>query len=117
MTTSAPAIPFSVTEKAAQHILHLMKLEGKTVDRVGLRVAVKGGGCSGLEYKLAFEIEPKEDDQVLEQFGVRLFLDPKSLFFVKGTSLDFDGGLNGKGLVFQNPNATKTCGCGSSFAV
>lgn len=117
MAISTPIPVFSLTEKAAVQVRHLMQGEGLTPENTGLRVAVRGGGCSGLSYTLAFEPAPRSDDQVLEYHGIRLFLDPKSLFFVRGTALDFSDGLNGKGFVFNNPNATKTCGCGSSFAV
>lgn len=82
-----------------------------------LRVAVKAGGCSGFSYSLAFEIEPREGDQVLEKEGVRFLLDPKSGLLLAGAILDYSSGLNGKGFVFTNPNATGTCGCGSSFTV
>lgn len=83
----------------------------------GLRVAVAGGGCSGLSYKLEFQKEPNPEDKVFEQDGVKVFVDPKSFLYVKGLTLDYSGGLNGTGFVFRNPNATKSCGCGSSFAV
>src|SRR5436309_947232 len=117
MTTQAATVGVTITEKAAQHVRHLMELDKFTPEQVGLRVAVKGGGCSGLSYTMGFEAALKPGDQLIEQHGIRLFVDPKSLFFLKGTELDFTDGLNGKGFVFTNPNATKTCGCGSSFAV
>ena len=83
----------------------------------GLRVAVMGGGCSGLSYKLEFQKEPAADDKVFEQDGVKVFIDPKSFLYVRGLTLDYCGGLNGTGFVFKNPNASKSCGCGSSFSV
>lgn len=102
----------TVTEKAIAQVRKLMGPEGSK----GLRVGVKGGGCSGLSYFLDFEDEPRPDDNVLEFDGVRVFLDPKSALYLKGTKLDFSDGLNGKGFEFINPNAQRTCGCGSSFS-
>ena len=88
-------------------------------DRPGayLRVGVKGGGCSGLTYMLDLVDEPKEDDKVIEEHGLKLFVDRKSYVFLAGTILEYSGGLNGKGFVFNNPNAKTTCGCGTSFGV
>ena len=83
----------------------------------GLRIAVVGGGCSGLSYKLDFQKAPQTGDKAFEIDGVRIFVDPKSALYVKGLELDYSGGLNGTGFVFKNPNATKSCGCGTSFAV
>ncbi len=82
-----------------------------------VRVGVKGGGCSGLEYDLKFDNQVKEGDEVYEDKGVKIVVDLKSLLYLYGTELDYSGGLNGKGLVFKNPNASRTCGCGESFAV
>lgn len=81
-----------------------------------LRVAVTGGGCSGMSYKLDFVPEGTERDKVFEQDGVRVVVDPKSYLYITGLELDFEGGLNGKGFVFHNPNAKKSCGCGNSFS-
>ena len=103
-----------VTEKAAEQIksiLHKEKLEGH-----GLRVAVVGGGCSGMSYKLAFEKEPVQGDKIYEENGVRIFIDGKSYLVLNGTTLDFSDGLNGTGFSFTNPNAKSTCGCGTSFS-
>ena len=83
----------------------------------GLRISVVGGGCSGLSYKLDFQKEPAATDKVFEQDGVKIFIDPKSFLYVKGLTLDYSGGLNGTGFTFKNPNAAKSCGCGTSFAV
>lgn len=83
----------------------------------GLRVAVVGGGCSGLSYKLEFQKEPQANDKIFEQDGVKVFIDPKSFLYVKGLLLDYSGGLNGTGFTFRNPNASKSCGCGTSFSV
>ncbi len=83
-----------------------------------VRVQVAGGGCSGMSYKLGFENEaPKETDKVFERDGVKVVVDSKSFLFLSGTELDFSGGLNGTGFTFNNPNAKRTCGCGSSFSV
>ncbi len=105
-----------ITEKAAKEVKTIMA-ENNIPENYGLRVGVKGGGCSGLTYTLGFDGEPKEGDSTIEQNGVKLFVDGKSLFYLSGTELDFTDGLNGKGFVFNNPNATKTCGCGESFGV
>ncbi len=106
----------SLTEKAAAQVMRLRE-EGKIPASHGLRVGVKGGGCSGFTYVLGFDEEAKENDRVIEMHGVRIFVDPKSLFLLSGTVLDFSDGLNGKGFVFNNPQAARTCGCGNSFGV
>ena len=106
----------TITEKAAKQVRKIMD-ENKIEGEFGLRVGVKGGGCSGLTYQLGFDGVPKEGDTLIEQHGVKLFVDGKSLFYLAGTTLDFSDGLNGKGFVFNNPNASKTCGCGESFGV
>ena len=82
-----------------------------------IRVGVKGGGCSGLMYELDFDNEMKEGDQSFEDNGVTVVVDKKSYLYLIGTTLDFSGGLNGKGFVFVNPNADRTCGCGESFSI
>ena len=104
----------TLTEKAQSEVKKIMEAN-KIPETYGLRVGVKGGGCSGLSYSLGFDSEARDNDKVLEIDGVRIFVDPKSLFYLSGTQLDFTDGLNGRGFVFNNPNATKTCGCGSSF--
>lgn len=105
-----------ITEKAVQQIKNIMN-ESKIPEGYGLRVGVKGGGCSGLSYTLGFDEKEKAGDTIIEEGGVRLFIDGKSLFYISGMTLDFSDGLNGRGFIFDNPNATKTCGCGSSFGV
>lgn len=105
-----------ITAKASAQVLKI-KNENSIPDSHGLRVGVKGGGCSGLSYTLGFDSAPKEGDTVIDYDSFQLFVDGKSLFYLAGTELDFSDGLNGKGFVFNNPNATKTCGCGDSFNV
>jgi iron-sulfur cluster assembly protein len=105
----------TLTEKAAQQVQRLMAENNIPSDH-GLRLGVKGGGCSGLTYVLGFDAQPKESDTTFHAHGVTIYVDPKSLFFLSGTELDFQDGLNGKGFVFNNPNATKSCGCGHSFS-
>jgi iron-sulfur cluster assembly protein len=106
----------TITEKAKSKIDHLMQESQMDTDYF-LRVSVKGGGCSGLTYNLDFDNEEKKDDQFFEDKGVRIALDMKSFLYLAGTELDFTDGLNGKGFAFNNPNATRSCGCGESFSV
>ena len=106
----------TITEKAARQIEKIRK-ENDLDESYNLRVGVKGGGCSGLTYQLGFDKETKESDSIIEQHGVKLLVDGKSLFYLMGCELDFSDGLNGKGFTFNNPNAVKTCGCGESFGV
>jgi iron-sulfur cluster assembly protein len=103
-----------VTDKAAEAIRNIMKKEG--MEDHGLRVAVVGGGCSGMSYRLAFEKDPAEGDKIFEDKGVRLYVDSKSYLFVNGTILDYSDGLAGTGFTFNNPNAKSSCGCGQSFS-
>ncbi|MCA0447172.1 MAG: iron-sulfur cluster insertion protein ErpA [Bacteroidetes bacterium] len=106
----------SVSEKAASHVHSIME-EKQVPSDYHLRVSVVGGGCSGLSYSLAFDNEMKEGDEKITENGVSLVVDGKSLLYLAGTVLDFSDGLNGKGFVFNNPNASRTCGCGESFSV
>ncbi|MFM7339626.1 MAG: HesB/IscA family protein [Bacteroidota bacterium] len=105
-----------ITQKALNEVKKI-KTQNSIPDDYGLRVGVKGGGCSGMSYTLGFDASEKELDRVYETQGVRVFIDPKSLFYLMGVTLDYSDGLNGRGFTFNNPNATKTCGCGSSFGV
>lgn len=105
-----------VTDQARDKALQLMKSEGYGEDYF-IRVSVVGGGCSGLSYKLDFDNNLKPTDQVFEQNGVRIVTDLKSFLYLVNTTLDYTEGLNGKGFHFKNPNASRTCGCGESFAV
>ncbi len=105
-----------ITDKAKDRIKAL-KLESNLDETYFLRVSVQGGGCSGLSYKLDFDNTIKSGDQEFEDNEEKLVLDMKSFLYLAGTELDFSDGLNGKGFNFNNPNATRTCGCGESFAV
>lgn len=114
-TVSPPgAFTINVSKKALKQIAVVREEEGS--GGLGLRVSVVGGGCSGLSYKLGFEKDPSEKDKVFEFGDVRLWIDPKSALYINGLTLDFSDGLNGKGFVFINPNAKRSCGCGSSFS-
>lgn len=106
----------TVTAKAATEIAKIKK-DNNIPESHYLRLGIKGGGCSGMTYVLAFDEQPRENDVVYEQEGIFICIDPKSQFYLSGTVLDFSGGLNGKGFVFNNPQATRTCGCGNSFGV
>lgn len=103
-----------ISDKAVDEVHRMMEKE--KVQAAGMRVGVKGGGCSGLSYNLAFESQARTGDKVFEREGVKLFCDLKSYIYLNGTVLDYDSGLMGKGFVFMNPNAKKSCGCGSSFS-
>ncbi len=115
MNETLNEIEIKVSDKAAKEIRRIM-VENKVPEEYGLRVGVKGGGCSGLTYTLGFDAESREGDTIINQENIKLYVDGKSLFYLMGTILDFSDGLNGKGFVFNNPNATKTCGCGESFS-
>jgi iron-sulfur cluster assembly protein len=106
----------TVSDNAKQHALELMKAENKPEGSF-IRVGVEGGGCSGLSYMLEFDNQMKEGDQAFEDKGIKIVVDRKSFLYLVGTELEYSGGLNGKGFVFKNPNASRTCGCGESFSV
>ena len=112
-TVDGPAL--SLSDVAVEKVKETMRKEGMAEG--GLRVSVVGGGCSGFQYSLGLDTAAREDDIVVEQGGVKLFVDPTSHQYVHGTMLDYVNGLHGAGFKFVNPNATRTCGCGSSFAV
>ena len=105
-----------VTDEAKFKLLSLMKEEGKDSD-VFVRVGVNSGGCSGLSYDLGFDTNENVDDKSFEDNGIKIVVNKKSYLYLIGTILEYSGGLNGKGFVFNNPNASRTCGCGESFAV
>ena len=104
-----------VTDIAKKKAIELMAEEGKP--NAFIRVGVDGGGCSGLMYQLTFDTEIKEGDKEIEDNGIKVVVDKKSVLYLIGTTLDYSGGLNGKGFVFNNPNAGRTCGCGESFSL
>lgn len=108
-----------ISETAARQIQRLKAEETSAADdqTAFLRVKVVPGGCSGMSYKLDFDKTLAASDKVFEEFGTKIVVDTKSYLYIAGMTLDFEGGLNGKGFVFSNPNASKTCGCGSSFGV
>lgn len=106
-----------VTEQAKNKISQLLSEEGNSLKNSFVRVGVMSGGCSGLSYKLDFDKVQKEEDKLFEDNGVRILVDKKSFLYLVGTVLEYSGGLNGKGFVFNNPNANRTCGCGESFAI
>lgn len=105
----------TVTESAALKVRELIK--ESELNTPYLRVGVKGGGCSGLAYDLAFDTEQRDGDELFENNNVKILVDRKSLLYLLGTELDYTDGLNGKGFQFINPQASRTCGCGESFAV
>jgi iron-sulfur cluster assembly protein len=107
----------TITERAAEAIKASMADEKLIVEDNYLRVAVKGGGCSGMSYDLGFDNAKKVGDIEIEKDGIRLLVGLKSQVFLAGTTLDFSAGLNGRGFVFTNPNAAGSCGCGESFSV
>ena len=116
ITQDGVELGVSVSELAAEKIKYFATKQG-IHENVGVRVAVKGGGCSGLTYDLDITDKELESDKVVEQHGIKVMVDKKSYIFLVGTELEFSDGLNGKGFVFVNPNAKKTCGCGTSFSV
>ena len=114
-TASADSAPLvELTATAAEMALAAMAREGKT--DAALRIGVVGGGCSGMQYTLGFDTTIRPDDAISEQHGVRLVIDPGSAPYLRGTVIDYVTGLHGAGFKFVNPNATRTCGCGSSFS-
>lgn len=106
-----------VAETAKEKVAVLMKEEGFDPIKDYVRVGVKSGGCSGLSYELKFDNDLQENDKLFEDNQVRILVDKKSLLYLVGTILEYSGGLNGKGFVFNNPNAQRTCGCGESFSL
>jgi iron-sulfur cluster assembly accessory protein len=111
-----PAGPLRLTQKAVD-MIKITREQEKLDPECGLRVAVRGGGCSGFEYALDFEQEARDNDFVLEYDGLKVFVDAVSARYLQGTEIDYVLGMTGAGFKFNNPKATGTCGCGSSFAV
>ncbi|MBP6584392.1 MAG: iron-sulfur cluster assembly accessory protein [Flavobacterium sp.] len=106
-----------VSDTAKKKIIDLMQDDGFDAARDYVRVGVKSGGCSGLSYELKFDKETGENDKVFEDNDIKVAVEKKSFLYLAGTILEFSGGLNGKGFVFNNPNANRTCGCGESFSL
>jgi iron-sulfur cluster assembly protein len=121
-TTEAAPSTVILSESAAREINNIVKQQELDATKIRLRVGVKGGGCSGFSYLLDLTESQKETDEVFEQHGIRILcdpkiiVDPKSLLYLNGTTIDFKDEIMGRGFVFGNPNATSTCGCGSSFS-
>jgi len=106
-----------VSEQAKNKVIELMKEDGFNPVSDFVRVGVKSGGCSGLSYDLKFDNNTEEDDKIFEDNGVKIIVDKRSFLYLVGTTLEYSGGLNGTGFVFNNPNANRTCGCGESFSL
>ncbi len=106
-----------VSETAKKKVVELMTDEGFDAINDYVRVGVKSGGCSGLSYDLKFDKEKQDEDKVFEDNDVKIIVDKKSFLYLIGTTLEYSGGLNGTGFVFNNPNANRTCGCGESFSL
>lgn len=106
-----------VSDTAKKKIIDLMKDDGFDASNDYVRVGVRSGGCSGLSYELKFDKNLNEDDKLFEDNNIKIAVEKKSFLYLAGTILEFSGGLNGKGFVFNNPNANRTCGCGESFSL
>ena len=106
-----------VSEEAKKKVMMLMQEDGYDVNQDFVRVGVKSGGCSGLSYDLKFDNKELENDKIFEDNGIKIIVDKKSFLYLVGTTLEYSGGLNGSGFVFNNPNANRTCGCGESFSL
>ena len=122
VTTENPTKPAAqakgvqVTDKAVARIRSAMAKEGIAPDQGGLRLGVRGGGCSGLSYNIRFDTQPRERDRIFQFDDVRVFVDPKSFIYLHGMTLDYEETLMHQGFVFKNPNSAKSCGCGTSFS-
>ena len=106
-----------LTETAAREIKTIIQQQELDAEKVRLRVGVKGGGCSGFSYLLDLTETQKDSDEIFEQHGIKIICDPKSMLYLSGVTIDFKDEIMGRGFVFHNPNATSSCGCGSSFSV
>ena len=107
----------TISETAKKHIFDIMQEENLPLDKFNLRVGVKGGGCSGLSYVMDFDDEVTEMDEIVDLGDLKVVIDKKSVLYLFGTELQYSSGLNGKGFQWVNPNASRTCGCGESFAL
>ena len=116
-TSQPTATGIILSETAAREIRTIIQQQELDAEKVRLRVGVKGGGCSGFSYVLDLTESQKETDETFEQHGIKIICDPKSLLYLGGTVIDFKDEIMGRGFVFQNPNASSSCGCGSSFSV
>ena len=110
-------VMIKVSDNAKKRVVQLMTDDGFNATTDYVRVGVKSGGCSGLSYDLKFDDKQQENDKIFEDNDVKIIVDKKSFLYLVGTTLEFSGGLNGKGFVFNNPNANRTCGCGESFSL
>ena len=110
-------VMIKVSDNAKKKVVQLMTDDGFNTTTDYVRVGVKSGGCSGLSYDLKFDDKQQENDKIFEDNNVKIIVDKKSFLYLVGTTLEFSGGLNGKGFVFNNPNANRTCGCGESFSL
>ncbi len=115
-TTETGAVTVELSELAATEVRKFLERESLSLESAGLRVSVRPGGCSGFEYGLDVEEDPREDDFVLTSHGIRLFVDPFSAQYLAGILIDYHSSFQGSGFSFENPNATGGCGCGSSFS-
>ena len=106
-----------VSDYAKEKAIQLMTEDGFNPAEDYIRVGVKSGGCSGLEYVLKFDNQKTDEEQIFEDNNIKIIIDKKSILYLAGTTLEYSGGLNGKGFVFNNPNASRTCGCGESFSL
>ncbi len=107
----------TLTELAAKEVRTIIASQELDAEKVRLRIGVKGGGCSGFSYLLDLTETQKDTDEVFEQHGIKIIIDPKSLLYLNGVTVDFKDEIMGRGFVFNNPNASSSCGCGSSFSV
>jgi iron-sulfur cluster assembly accessory protein len=117
MSTETTSDTVILTETAAREVETIVKQQELDADKVRLRIGVKGGGCSGFSYLLDLTETQKDTDEVFEQHGIKIIVDPKSMLYLGGVTVDFKDEIMGRGFVFNNPNATSNCGCGSSFSV
>ena len=114
--STQPEIALTLTPAAGVEVRKFMEMEKVSPDQGGLRVSIQPGGCSGFKYSLLIEDKPADDDLILQQDGIRLFVDPFSAQYVNNVTVDYVTSMQGSGFTFKNPNATGGCGCGSSFS-